>query len=358
MAFFNPTVGYATFLVGKGTSCRDAVAETTDGGATFGPPAVLDTCTATRITFDDHGDGFVYGGDHLYVSHDGGTRWQTEPQPGRTVLSVEALGYSVWVLEAECPPTTPTRPATGPSVPCTLVVLESTNGGRTWQPSPIEPPPAPSTTPPVYRHDLGMMVRLNDSSAYVVGTPSSNPNGNPDTVPLWITADGGGSWVERRIPCGIDAWQATMSVSPGGKLFALCGGQPAAGNEMKSVVVSTDDGATWSQPGACMPTLRTGCSTTGLIGGYVGEIDAESQTVAYLRLGRGRVMRTMDGGATWQTASTAFSFTGSTAMVFFNVTDGLAVGTSTGGTAETKLWHTTDAGATWIGVVPSVATSS
>src|SRR5579862_2789240 len=119
VAFFNPTDGYGLFPKNGTNGCEGLyVAKTTDGGAHFGPLLPLPGCEATALAFNDHGDGFAYGPD-LYVSHDGGLTWTTQHEPG-VVLSVEALGESIWALITECPPTTQT------SKPCPFEVSEST----------------------------------------------------------------------------------------------------------------------------------------------------------------------------------------------------------------------------------------
>lgn len=144
IAFFNPTSGYGVFTAGWTRACRVEVAMTSDGGATFETPVEVAPCSVgvSALAFDDHGDGFLYGAasDRLYVTHSGGSAWSAERERG-DVLSVEALGYSVWMLLAEC-----SEAGAAPAHPCQLAVRESTNGGLTWRTSASQPrssPPVP-----------------------------------------------------------------------------------------------------------------------------------------------------------------------------------------------------------------------
>ncbi|MGH9089022.1 MAG: hypothetical protein ACRDYZ_13090 [Acidimicrobiales bacterium] len=86
IAFFNPTLGYGLFRRTPAGFCELAVAKTTDGGSHFAAPVPVAPCdrfggATTGLALDDHGDGFVYG-TSLFVTHDGGTSWQLDPQPG------------------------------------------------------------------------------------------------------------------------------------------------------------------------------------------------------------------------------------------------------------------------------------
>jgi photosystem II stability/assembly factor-like uncharacterized protein len=140
IAFFNPEHGYGLFEEEQGHACQEFIGSTSDGGATFTSVVRVASCSGSSpigssLAFDDHGDGFIFGTTALYVTHDGGSTWAPSPQPG-TVLAVQALGLSVWMVETGCPPTT------GPQSPCPLRLIESNDGGRTW--APVSVPADPS----------------------------------------------------------------------------------------------------------------------------------------------------------------------------------------------------------------------
>lgn len=344
IAFFNPALGYGLFQQTRGGFCELAVAKTTDGGSTFAVPVPVAPCnrfdvtTSAGLAFDDHGDGFLYG-TALFVTHDGGKSWRPDPQPG-AVVSVEALGSSVWMLEADCAhavsPTTSQR--------CPLQVYESANGGRTWTQSQAQPPSA-SVTGRIGRW-WGSLVRVSTSAAYVVAAPPTPPSApdrtTPGTVPLYFTADGGRTWPQREIPCGPDAQRAIVSAAPSGTLFAVCAWfTQVGGQQRKAVLVSTDGGATWSKRATCAP-FACPLST-----GYLGTVDAVSSSVAYEIGVRGQLLRTTDGGTQWSKDEITGGGGGPADVVFFGSSDGTALATN-------HLWHTTDAGQTWSQTTPAV----
>lgn len=150
VAFFNATSGYGVFSIGQTPNCQIAVASTSDGGADFRSPVTVASCSAVgssaSLAFDDHGDGFLYSATDtvLYESHDGGSSWTASPQAG-DVLSVEALGYSVWMLTVQCPVTSPPPDL---DATCQLSVRESTDGGGRGGQAPASRRRAPPTTLP------------------------------------------------------------------------------------------------------------------------------------------------------------------------------------------------------------------
>lgn len=331
VAFVNLTIGYVLASVTKGKACEIAVEKTNDGGATLGAAVPVAPCSqftqgltgSVRMAVDDHGDAFVYG-KVLYATHDGGSRWRAVPEPGQ-VLDVEAVDSSVWMFVGQCK--TPS---------CFVVLMESTDGGTSWHRSPVEPPILATTTDP-------RLVRVSTVSAYVLTVPRRNAFGEPDTVPMWFTPDGGRSWVQHDVSCPIDSSDVVMAAAPGGELFAVCAAEPAAGSQPKSVVVSTNRGATWSSAGPCTTTILKGeCTAKSLILGYLGTLVSAAPTVVYLTGHRSPIYKTTNGGETWSRFGGTPS-TGNTALSFFNEVDGLALSDNFART----LSRTNDGGATW-----------
>ena len=334
------------------------MASTNDGGANFGPLARVATCgdaaESRDLAFDDHGDGFLYG-PSLFATHDGGQSWTPVAHSG-TVLSVAALGDSIWMVEAGCglSGSTP-RPDS-----CPLTVLASVDGGRNFIPTGAQPPNASVYAGAVTlerAQGQSWLVRTGVASAYLISTPIPNQSGQPDSAPLWFTDDGGYSWTARTVPCGLNALSVTLSAASDGSLMAVCAGQPSAGAQFKSLSASTDGGNSWSIKGPCVGgpgTIQTSsCLTSPLSHGYLGEIDAVSSSTVYLVGGRSPLLVTRDGGATWEPVGTISSDGGEPAQVAsFDSENGVVI-SNPGGQIEPTVWHTDNGAETWSPVTPS-----
>ncbi|MGH3410423.1 MAG: WD40/YVTN/BNR-like repeat-containing protein [Streptosporangiaceae bacterium] len=352
IAFFNPTSGYGDFETGSTPACSVEVAATSNGGATFAPPvAVAPWCTARpEIAFDDHGDGILYSSttNVVYVTHDAGRTWAAGKEPGN-VLSVEALRTSVWMLTVSCPVTQPSSTA----AVCQLTVSQSTDGGRTWRTSVAQPrasPPVPGASA-----GSGELIRLSQTTAYVLGGPSNLGDGQLSTVPLWYTGDGGRTWTSHLLSCGMPAESVFMSAAPTGALYGACAGQPGLGNQMKSVVASTDGGASWYHPRGCNPTPRLaqsfpGWCVTGFGGGYIGGIVAVSSTTAFIYGDRLGIAKVVGGGAAARYSTSLDN------AIFFSPSVGVALGLTPDNSGP-AVWHTDNGGSSWNLVTPNIQKS-
>jgi photosystem II stability/assembly factor-like uncharacterized protein len=173
---------------------------------------------------------------------------------------------------------------------------------------------------------------------------------------VWFTADGGGTWSPREVPCGISALSVSLSVAPDGSLTGVCGGEPGAGNQIKSTVHSADGGLTWAVHLTCgSPSLACSSypSSNPSTGGYVDQIDALSDSVAFLVGERNSVQVTRDGGVSWDPVQPTIGDTagGPNQLVFFNSSNGVVFGSSSGN--GPTIWSTSDGGAHWSSVTPT-----
>jgi len=359
LAFFDPTSGFGLFIRQRQTDCGALVGFTTNGGAVFGEPVSVTTwpcsgtASVTALAFDDHGDGFAFGPD-LFESHNHGATWSHVPQPGQ-ILSVEALGSSVWMVEADCPL------STSPQTPCPMRLVESQNGGLTWTSTTI---PASLTLNNGYGASAGQtwLLRISPSAAYLSSNLPFGAQGPPPTnAPLWFTSDRGRTWARRKIPCGFGAFTVALSAVPDGPLFAVCAGQPGAGNSLKSVLSSTDDGVTWATPYPCATTstgVSESCATSPLAAGYLGGIDAVSASTVFLYGPRSSLLVTRDGGIAWSPVTPPIGDTseGTSTVTFFGASDGVVLGYDGLHNDVNTIWSTTNSGLTWRSVVPVLPT--
>jgi hypothetical protein len=352
IAFVTPARGYGLFTGSNSskTRCTELAGSTADGGAVFGHlTAVLsyncaDVSPAAILANDGRGDLFVYG-PGLFVSHDGGRHWTRSAQPGR-VLSVQAIGRSVWMVQAVCP-----HPARTTSA-CALRLAQSANGGRTWHAARAPAGAAvPLDSPALFTGLQTWLIRTGPSAAYLFGAPG----GTHGVEPLWYTANAGRTWSKRQLTCSRAAsWYVAAAVAPEGTLFAVCAGEPSAGNQFKVAARSTTGGRTWTLHGC--PDGEAFCNDT-LTGGYLGEISAISASTAFLVGSRSQLLVTKDGGAKWKGVSAVTAGQGGSTgqVIFFGAKDGIVTGNDDNANEQIALWHTTDGGARWTVLLPRIS---
>jgi photosystem II stability/assembly factor-like uncharacterized protein len=354
VAFVNPGHGYGMWVRQGSVRCRGLVGSTHDGGATFGPLVEVTSwpCAenppAQALAFDDRGDGFLYGPD-LFVTHDGGATWARSRQPG-AILSVVALGRSVWSVWSECP-------ASSTEQICPLALRESADGGRTWSSSMA---PADALTSVGVEGESGQtsLVRLSPSSAYLLGGNSGLGNGNVLTQPMWFTSDGGASWSTRSTTCATPGFVA-MAAAPDGSLVTVCAGTSGAGSQEKSAQRSTDGGVTWAVESNCPFGAPTSpCESAPLNFGYLGGIVAPAPDTVFLYGDRAALLVSHDEGTRWQEVRPQIGGTswGTSRVTFFNESDGVVLGDNERqASAPLLLWHTSDGGRRWRSVAPRVS---
>ena len=328
VAFSDTLHGYGLIVTQSASSCTEVVERTSDGGAHFTHRVSVAPCSqASSIAFDASGDGFLYG-PGLYATHDGGARWSRLPQPG-AVLEVSIEGHSVWLAERVC------RPA------CTLALYTSVEGGL----APAQPPglPAPPrAVEPAAGQDY--IVRTGASSAYVLSGPTKAG------VALDRTSDGGRTWTRLEIPCF--GFSAVLAADRGGALVALCASEPGAGMQLKSSATSRDGGRTWTVHAPC---ANPNVCRSALAEGYLGTLAATSPSTAFALGDRSPLLITHDAGASWRALAEVGDLNGEPAQVLFvSPRAGIVLGRANTTTAAVTIWHTSDAGAKWTALQPSI----
>jgi len=331
-------------------TCTMQVGSTKDGGAAFTSLTTVASSPCSQgflmsnLAFDDHGDGFAYGSE-LFVTHDSGASWAQVPEPG-PVLSVEALGTSVWMAVSGCPLTP------GQVEQCPVRLLQSNDGGRTWATANV--PSGAGISDNTAGGGQTWLLRVSTNVAYLATLPALSVGATTLAAPLWYTSDGGVTWDARSVPC-MGVWSVALSSAPDGTLFAVCAWEPGAGLQLKSVLRSSDDGQTWTTMLACGNT-ETGlpsCADNPLSAGYLDEIDAVSDSTVFLVGARSSLMVSHNAGASWAPIRPLIGDDsgGTSQVVFFNQTDGVVVGN--GSDEALTIWATADGGTTWTSVVPN-----
>ncbi len=335
--FSSPLNGFGLFTKQSlnAQQCTDYVGQSTDGGARF--ESLVDVVTwncaksfASWLVADGVGDVFLYG-PRFYVSHDDAKTWRRSTQPG-SVLDVDAVGASVWIVVAVC-----SHEQRITDAACRVELRTSSDGGRSWTTSSARPKGA-STLIPSGAQGQSYLLRVSRTVAFWMLAPPVNLKGGPSVVPLWYTSDGGVTWSSRPVPCHIGAWSAVLSAAPNGTLMAVCASEASAGSQIKSVLESTDHARTW--------VMKT---RSDIDNGYLGAIDLVNSDEAFLVGGRSSLLVTHDGGTIWHAVEPLIgSSAGGTLQVqFVNATHGLVLGNDDSDNERLTLWSTHDGGRHW-----------
>ncbi len=236
------------------------------------------------IRFANPEVGFVYG-NGLWETSDGGGRWTPAVSPGGSIESLEVIDGQVLALTAAC------TPDNGCGQTDTLVRRPLAGGA--WQ----------------------TVARVTDPGAIAT---QARVAAVLDGTSVLITTNGGLSTVTHGAPCatvGVSAPAAVAVTGPDG-LALECAGGAAAGSVQKTVYVSDDLGAHWTQAGS----PGRGGDPDGLSAG------SASQLVAAAASGASILYYSVDGGAQWSTAFYAGDGgLGFNDLGFTTATDGVVV---------------------------------
>jgi photosystem II stability/assembly factor-like uncharacterized protein len=343
----NQSDGYGLFASWGGRYCQDVVGRTDNGGVSFSRFVQVQrwSCDGTyptdQLTAAGPGSLFLWG-HGFFASFDGGATWDAVPHTGH-VLQVVAQGSSVWIVEAVC--------VRGEAL-CPLRVAVSSDGGRTWARTASQPTGAVGNAESVAPVQGETWLVRSGTTAFVL-SHGSEKYGSDTTSPIWVTSNGGSTWQRRTLTCAAGVESLVMSVAPGGKLFAVCGSGVSAGTESKSVSVSFDQGQSWRHLAACV----FGNGLHLICGGYLGEVDAVSASVAYFLGWRSPLFVTRDGGTKWSRVERGIvgNLNGGPAQVFFSGSDGYVLGELDTATSPIAIWSTTDGGAQWSTTTPKTS---
>jgi photosystem II stability/assembly factor-like uncharacterized protein len=317
-----PDLGAFEFLSadqGVALAFGDRLATTADSGRSWAiAGAALPTGSGeswTGLVFMTPEVGFVYGTD-VASTTDGGGHWRlanlTTPSTP-DVADVQAVGTSVWALVG-C-----VGRGAGTAEPCRGHLAVSSDTGRTW---------TTLATGPTLSGDTSTLSRADARLAYV---HASTYLPEPSDPGIAVTSDGGHTWAYRQDPCTAPIGE-TLVAHRRGDLWLFCAGEPSAGQQLKQVFRSTDQGRHWagvvdhhshSDPGRFPGS------------GYLNDVEVVSATTAWVALYRGGVWSTADGGHAWTEAPIRGSELLADQVSFTDPNHGWA-------REDGVLWHTTD----------------
>lgn len=212
-------------------------------------------------------------------------------------------------------------------------VFVATGGGQ--------PVPTASQPPGAGRTGAGVIGAIDAAGAdrATVRVDAFNSAANPQNA-WFTTTDRGAHWNALASPCAGTAVQnmvnSTMSTAPDGTVWVVCAGGGGAGQQLKWLVTSSDQGRTWSPP---RPLESSGYGT---------DLIAVSATVAWRSGGRADLYRTGDAWH-WADVAVTGDAGGGSGALFLTVVDAgtaLYVGRA-GGSDAFVTYVTRDGGATW-----------
>lgn len=252
------------------------------------PPATVNTARAvlrtqptpggpTALTFWDANRGWLARGTVLLGSSDGGKSWTPLATFQQAIRQLDFISSARgWALTE-------------------AGLFSSEDGGRTWQPA---------------------------------AQPGANP---PDRVDFWdeqhgwaqtgeayaATSDGGKTWTPFASPCSQAFIRSSFSLAGPQTGYVLCNGQPATAMAEKALFRSDDGGQHWQQVAATPTTggaqsggaqaggAQAGSAQSGGLPmvGHIQELRFLDPDHGWLSLSRGGLLRSSDGGRTWQQLS-------------------------------------------------------
>lgn len=250
------------------------------------------------FAFADPGHGWIAIDDQILATADGGTTWQDLGHVGAPITALDLL--------------TPTQGWVGTTQG--IYVLRANGTG--WE-----------------QIDTGDVIDIDFVDADR-GWALMNHQ-------LWQTTDGGHHWAPLPSSCG-GGRDSRISFTSATSGWLLCGGQPGAGMQGKSLLHSTDGGMSWQQVAQARGPGEEDRVSNLPSGGYVSELYFLDEQHGWISLARGPVIATTDGGQTWKgtggieiDAATPFT------LRFFTPDDGLLL-LRRGG-----IHATTDGGRNW-----------
>lgn len=288
---------------GASAPCQYFAATSVDGGQTWGHPvqvgpdfAPSDSDAPRLIRFLNRQDGFVYGHNSAFATHDGGATWNRLGVTAVYFNNIAVFGTYVWAVTVPC-----TK-----GILCQYEVRSSRDGGRTWS--------AP--------HKLPLNFSPDSAAAFTSGLIlASLPPGR-----IELTTDLGTTWSDVQSPCREDQIRGSATTSDGSELWVLCEAYSSSPGSAggRTLYVSPDAGVSWRA------SKLSGATQSWLV--------SPRPHVAFLPV-QGATLVTYDSGVSW--AQLPLGNVEFALVRFQSVDRGWALDTGR------IAWTTFDGGANW-----------
>ncbi len=316
--------------------CPIALSATRDGGETWHAlqaPAAFQAGSIVPsgveyLRFASRTHGWIYG-PALFSTNDGGETWIEHPREG-DIVTLEAVGRSVWAIERVCSYLDPGD--------CNLRLLVFSEHNQSWELAMVQPP---------ISGEGAWLVRADRQHAWIVHEAG-----------IATTRDGRASWEALANPCqDTTPWITRLVAYDHNNLWLLCNGAGSDGTMAKGIYISGDGGKQWDIVAATGFPPDTHTLDNLPTEGYPNDLAVPDAEVAFLAILDSGLFGTNDGGRTWYDALTdmeqrdVFDEAGSVWRVLFtDEQHGWAVGNIWGdGTSEPEqvLLRTVDGGNVW-----------
>jgi photosystem II stability/assembly factor-like uncharacterized protein len=251
-----------------GGSFGGTLYRSSDGGSSWSEVPPLDGTSVFDIEFATDGTAYLGTQDSVRKSTDDGLSWST--------LNL-GIGLNDQTFDVALDPENPSILWTGiadaaGSQP--VNVMRSTDGGGSWQ----------NRTPPLTAPISCRAIAVDPTDSNTVIAVFGGDFGGGE---VWVTTDGGDSWMDRS--AGLPGNPMNAVVYDGTRL--LVGGGLLFGSQPVGLYESPDLGVTWNP-------LHDG-TWPSLVVEDIAVDPNDSQTI-FAAIDGGGVNRTTDGGATWQ----------------------------------------------------------
>jgi hypothetical protein len=323
-SFISPSTGWLLAelpCAHQASPCRTTVLmrETVNGGQTWSPvpappapPADIfqsGPFSVGQILFTSARDGWVAGAT-LWRTTDGGDTWRQVRVPG-PVASFTVVAGRMFALIGGC----------DSAGNCAYRGYAAAVGAHVWRPVP--------GTAITGTDGSSVQLAVSGSVGYLLAI--TQLLGKPELLAGPVT--GSAPWRPVPEPC-TGAYSGALAAA-GGWLLLGCGGEPGAGNQLKTAYVSGDDGRKWHQ--VASPSFN----------GYLGSAIMSPGGTVFLSGQRMDVYISRDRGARWQqspslapAADTGFPMLATTVTGTFGVVIEQGVPTQ-------QVWLTSDGGSHW-----------